>query len=578
MCFEKALIQSKLITLDYKREFHPDLPWLQIPEREFAPFTCSSLQYGSGKVAVAYCDLKTIPAYISGGWLHGWVPDYQLVDKRLALEQSVQAPSKEHSWVATRAHEKYLQEQGCLSQAIGLSYCYLPERIYQRRKSSLLVMPAHSLEYTRHSWKFEEYADAIDEIRGRFETVAICIYPACIKNGYWIDDFKKRGYPIIEGANALDRNSLERVRALMSQFEYVTTNAFGSCIPYAAAFGSKVSVYGPLAEIKQEDIVADPYWLARPGLVDRGLDVLSAKFLASEIPELFVAPEKAIARTEWGQQQMGFENKVSPAEMRKLFGWDFAARAKRRAQILVQQTKAAGNLKTAKAALKKFLNPEDAKIEREMERLAKWPAGKSGSATIQGREIYFQEAAGFMREYESIFWQLHQDFPCVLGNPMIIDLDPGYGMALRFWAEKFPNPRAFLLLPDQESTDALKKNRDAAKNAEVQFFCSSASLFQALGEDVGEIHYLNLPAWDGTASTQEFFPAGLPKVEHLHFSYKYHPKNGKHPTALFRHLEETGFDYFIQAEQACRRPMFQWVEPKPVGQTIDVWAKNKIEK
>jgi hypothetical protein len=563
-----------VITLDYKRESHPDLPWLQIPERDFAPFTCSSLQYGSGKVAVAYCDLKTIPAYISGGWLHGWVPDYQLVDKRLALEQSVQDPSKEYSWVATRAHEKYLQEQGCLSQAIGLSYCYLPERIYLRRKSSLLVMPAHSLEYTKHSWKFEEYADAIDEIRGRFETVAICIYPACIKNGYWVESFKKRGYPIIEGANALDRNSLERVRALMSQFEYVTTNAFGSCIAYAAALGAKVSVYGPLAEIKQEDIVADPYWLARPGLVDRGLDVLSAKFLASEIPELFVAPEKAIARTEWGRQQIGFENKVSPAEMRKLFGWDFAGRAKRRAQILVQQTKAAGNLKTAKAALKKILKPEDAKIEREMERLAKWPAGKSGTAILQGREIYFHEAAGFLREYDRVFWQKYYDFPSVLGNPLIIDFKPGCGVSLRFWAEKFPAPRILIAQFEPEAHEALRKNIAVAGNAEV-VFCDKAIPVTREIPDPGEsVDFLNLPDWTGEQPCSEFFPEWLRRVEQLHFSCKHHPRTGPSLGKALHYLEEQGFEAFFQNSSSAKRPMFQWVENSPQKLIIDVWVKK----
>jgi hypothetical protein len=151
-------------------------------------------------------------------------------------------------------------------------------------------------------------------------------------------------------------------------------------------------------------------------------------------------------------------------------------------------------------------------------------------------------------------------------------------MALRFWAEKFPNPQIFVLQLDQSCTNAFKKNRDAAKNAEVQLFRSSASLFQELGEGGEAIHYLNLTVWDGLATPQAFFPAILSKVEHLHFSYKFHPKNGKNPAALFRHLEEVGFDYFTQAEQPCRRPMFQWVEQKPVAQTINVWAKNKIEK
>jgi hypothetical protein len=146
-------------------------------------------------------------------------------------------------------------------------------------------------------------------------------------------------------------------------------------------------------------------------------------------------------------------------------------------------------------------------------------------------------------------------------------------MSLRFWAEKFPNPRVFVLQPETVWSDALEKNREAAKNADGQFFSSSASIFQALGEDVGEIHYLNLPAWDGAASTQEFFPAGLPKVEHLHFSYKYHPTIGKHPTAIFRHLEEAGFDYFTQAEQPYRRPMFEWVSAKRLEQSVFVWAR-----
>jgi hypothetical protein len=146
-------------------------------------------------------------------------------------------------------------------------------------------------------------------------------------------------------------------------------------------------------------------------------------------------------------------------------------------------------------------------------------------------------------------------------------------MAMRFWAEKFPNPRVFILKPGTGCSDALDKNRAAAKNAEVQFFSSSDSLFQALGANVGEIHYLNLPPWDGTVSPQKFFLPFLPKVEYLHFSYKFHPKNRTHPTALFRYLEEAGFDYFTQAEQSYRRPMFEWVSPQILKQSVFVWSK-----
>lgn len=566
-----------MITLDYKQELHPDLPWLQIPERDLAPFTSSSLQYGAGKVAGAYCGLSAIPAQIKGGWMHGWLAEFRFVSPLIAYEDCLANPRKQTTWTATREHERFLEQSGYKGSAIGLPFIYLPEKQYQRRKGSLLVMPAHSLEYTKHDWKFEEYAEAIDQLRHRFESVVICIYPACFKKGYWVENFRKRGYPIIEGAHAQDRNSLERIRALMSQFEFVTTNNFGSCIAYAAAYGAKVSLFGPYPPTKISDLSSDSYYLSRPGLVEKAIAALSETNVKRHLHEFCVSPDVAMIQHEWGRRQLGFENKVSPAEMRRLFGWDFAGRMNRQTRILIQKTKEAGNLKTAKASLKKFLKPEDAKIERELERLAKWPAGKSGTATLQGREIHFQEAAGFMREYDRIFWQLHQDFPCVLGNPLIIDLALDCGMALRFWAEKFPNPRVFILQPETGCSDALEKNREAAKNAEVQFFSSTASLFQALGEDVGEIHYLNLPAWNGTVLAHEFFPAILPKVEHLHFSYKFHPKYGKQSTVLLRHLEETGFDCFTQAEQTYRRPMFQWVEQKPVEQMIDVWAKRSYE-
>jgi hypothetical protein len=271
---------------------------------------------------------------------------------------------------------------------------------------------------------------------------------------------------------------------------------------------------------------------------------------------------------------MGFDNKVTPGEMRRLFGWDFTSRTKRRAKNIFQDAKRVEYLHSAKAFVKGFLKPEDAKIEKESDRLAKWPAGKSGTAVLQGREIYFHEAAGFLCEYDRVFWQQIYDFPSVLGNPLIIDFKPGCGVSLRFWAEKFPAPRILIAQFEPEAHVALKKNIAVAGNAEV-VFCEKASLITQEIPDPGEaVDFLNLPDWTGEQSCSEFFPEWLPRIEQLHFSCQHHPRTGPSLGKALQYLEEQGFEAFFQNSSSAKRPMFQWVETRPEKTMIDVWAKR----
>ena len=111
-------------------------------------------------------------------------------------------------------------------------------------------MPAHSSEDTTSEWKFEEYAEEMARIRASFSEVWVCIHPSCWEHGYWVDAFKKRGFPLVQGALYTDRNALERLARLFSSFEYVTTNTMGSHIAYAAYWGAKVSLYGSYADLE----------------------------------------------------------------------------------------------------------------------------------------------------------------------------------------------------------------------------------------------------------------------------------------------------------------------------------------
>jgi hypothetical protein len=190
-------------------------------------------------------------------------------------------------------------------------------------------MPAHSSEDTTSNWEFEEYAEEIARIRPGFSEVWICIHPSCWEHGYWVDVFKKRGFPIVQGALYTDRNALLRLQQLFSSFEYVTTNAIGSHVAYAAYWGAKVSFYGSYAETKDANYnnVAEYQPYMRQWEWAR-----SEQTVRQYYPELFCHPLEAKQRIDLGRYEVGFDNKVTPAELRSLFGWTFRARAGRKAR------------------------------------------------------------------------------------------------------------------------------------------------------------------------------------------------------------------------------------------------------
>ena len=297
---------------------------VDLPEVRKFPVTNKSCYYGAQAEAAAYCGLDHTPENIRGEWQHGWIPGYWQLDP-LMLGVGIGEPHPEslHYWVSRRDEADYLHNCGYKHvTAIGLPIVYLPRREEcRRRPGSLLVMPAHSLEYTTHSWRFDEYADEIARIRGDFSEVVVCVHPACFKRGYWVDAFRKRGFQVVHGAMVNDLNALRRIRRLLCAFEYVTTNSFGSHVVYAAYFGAKVSVFGPYAEYRAEDFASDQMYLQHPHLLEPTLRVTSEREMRRQYPELFRYPREGTLMVEWGEREVGHDNKLAPAKLRALFRW-----------------------------------------------------------------------------------------------------------------------------------------------------------------------------------------------------------------------------------------------------------------
>lgn len=277
-----------------------------------------SLLYGADNVIKEYCNLNFIPKAIKGEWVHGCsFPWLRNNPETLILGSSENKNIL--NFVSTKEDENILINNGYNAFAIGLPICYLKSSTYSRISNSLLIMPAHSTHYVSvDSGKNNDYIEFIDSITDPFELVNVCLHQECLNRNIWINEFNNININYIVGANAYDLNSLQRIKAIMSQYDYVTSNIVGSHIAYAAAFGAKVSISGPYHKKTKNQFLSDPFFKKRPHLIDYYLDQES--IVRQHYPFLFKKnPKDAKQNIEWGLEMIGYKNKISPNQMVDLF-------------------------------------------------------------------------------------------------------------------------------------------------------------------------------------------------------------------------------------------------------------------
>jgi hypothetical protein len=281
--------------------------------------------YGASYIASEYCNFpRTLNPNRIVVWQHGWLPAHLNIHPYLLLPGNYSNNTDIVALVARKDQQKYLSDAGYKNVvAVGTPIVYTQKLSVKRKPNTLLVMPVHSLDYTSHNhWSFKEYAKQIHDLRHEFDEVVICIHPSCVKKGYWVEEFKAYNFKIVEGSDIYDRNALYRMQELLSSYEYVTTNGFGSHLSYAAYFGAKVSIYGDFAEFKEEDFINDPFYTKFPEILQPTLNLFSEKAIKEHFSELFVFPKDAEQRVEWGKSQLGEDNKVSPKKLKELLGWN----------------------------------------------------------------------------------------------------------------------------------------------------------------------------------------------------------------------------------------------------------------
>ena len=145
-----------------------------------------------------------------------------------------------------------------------------------------------------------------------------------IDNGYnekWINN----GFEVVRGASIDDANALIRMHSMFSQFETILSDSIGSHIVYAAASGAKISMIEPIGwkfNVKDNQFYNEDESRLGPEK-DKSF---GANTWCIDYDFLFCDPVDAKTHIEWGKEQIGFENKLSPKELKKVLGWEHPRR------------------------------------------------------------------------------------------------------------------------------------------------------------------------------------------------------------------------------------------------------------
>jgi len=553
-----------------------DLPQLRTPLQ--GPYTA---MYGSDVVAARYCGFPHPPSAPLGLWMHGWYPETRPLDRPERLFDVTMAHLREEQyWVTTERQAEFLRRLGFpRSRAIGLPLVYVAAPRVAREKGSLLVMPAHSLPASDRAWATSDYVTSTRALRPAFRRICVCVNGHDWIRGNWVHDFQDAGFEVIRGAG--DASSLERMASLFAQFESVTTNGFGSLIAYASAFGARVSFHGPFSEVTPDSLKNVPFFVDNPELLTAEARCSEESYCREMFPELFCHPADARERVEWGRAEIGWQNKISPDELRHLFGWSTLGRARSgvrtlgtRAQAIVPQS--------LKTRLKEMLTPELRNERRERRRLESMDADVPGMAHLFGGAFEFADPRAYLEAYDDCFVKQAYRFRAISERPFVIDGHADIGLGVLYFKCLYPRSRILALEARPAVFNVLARNCRSYGLEEVELVrgeLSSDVLANALlshahasteqadcdeagrsfGSDLVErIDLLRLRVDASQAGGMFEMSALLANVESVAVDYRARAGEPQNLGPLFDVLEAAGFRIAVQSlDSTVTRPLVE---------------------
>jgi hypothetical protein len=285
-------------------------------------------------------------------WCHGWI----YTPKKYIAQFISMNHGFPYHLVATEKEVAFLNKAGIANVlAAGLPFIYADRSDVERMPGSLLVMPPHSLSYVKIEFDEMDYLHYIKAHSDRFSRVVFCLHQDCINDGDWPEALDKFGFDWVAGASTNDFNSLERMQKLFRTFEYMTTCTIGSQLLYGAYCGCKVSIAGPFFEYQKTALGNAPFYKTYPEILDHNLKHSREQRVRDKYPFLFSVPHEAKLHHDWAHDVIGACYRKTPAELKKILGWDLPGQLKLRGHYLKNKT--SRFLEQSKHLYQRFFKP-----------------------------------------------------------------------------------------------------------------------------------------------------------------------------------------------------------------------------
>lgn len=295
--------------------------------------------YGDLKLARSYC---SVPAFeLPGEWQHGWHPNFvnKIPEAVIGSDGLSRLKKNKVYFVAREDQKEALAKNGYTHvHAIGLPIIYLKKKDYVRKERSLLVMPAHTLIEMNEESCDQEYRKYLFQFRGYFSKITLCLHRACFVKRRW-QALCQIADNVVVGASTADSQSYSRMAELMSTHEFMTTNEFGSHVPYAAYFGCKVSVAGPRPAFNEQELARLTFYKNCPECLRMRAGIYREDTFAKHFPFFKVEPHAANLNIAWARREIGLQCKKTPRELRQLFGWEYTRVPAIFANAIVKRTR-----------------------------------------------------------------------------------------------------------------------------------------------------------------------------------------------------------------------------------------------
>lgn len=447
--------------------------------------------YGDQKVAAQYCGMSTPPYGINGEWQHGWIGPERNIHAEFVLGGDGKSYERRKTgifFVAREDQVDYLKSLGYTRVfAVGLPIVYVDRPKLDRIPGSLLVMPGHSLPETREEWDADAYTTYVRSIASKFSLVRLCVHKSCIEKGNWVAAFRDLGVQMLEGAEENDQNSLLLMAMLLSQFEYVTSNCFGSHLAYASYFGCKVSVSGPRPSRRRTDYESVPFYRNAPAVLDIVDRWNTDDRWGIIYPQFLRDPWDAIVQQEWAEWQLGEQHKKSPRELRRLFGWDITGRISHTGRRTVRALRASYHFATQAGALVSTFGIPGLIAAIQLRAAARKSSGSTRIWSGWGRRLTLRNGTSDVDVFHQHFARKEiLSIPFGKDASTVIDLGANIGVSVEVFRRLFPRARIIAVELEQHNAELCRVNHESDRLVSILSGAIWSKSGRVVIQDVGE--------------------------------------------------------------------------------------------